>query len=107
MEIALERTAAITGGGSPSRGPDLFTSASATDQAPDELDPDKFDWRSDDSIILGYQPATAVYRNACNAVVIRQEGAGYEDDQFVILRDAEAVRRLVAALQAEIRGGHG
>ena len=68
---------------------------------------DKFDWRSDDSIILRYQPATAVYRNACNAVVIRQEGAGYEDDQFVILRDGEAVRRLVAALQAEIRGGHG
>ena len=74
---------------------------------PDFSDPDKFNWRSDDSIILGYQPATAVYRNACNAVVIRQEGAGGDDDHFVVLRDAEAVRRLVNALQAEIRGGHG
>ena len=63
---------------------------------------DNFDWRSDDSIILGYQPATAVYRNACNAVVIRQEGAGYDDDQFVILRDDEAVHRLVAALHVEV-----
>ena len=66
---------------------------------------DNFDWRSDDSIILRYQPATAVYRNACNTVVIRQEGAGYEDDQFVILRDAEAVNRLVAALHDEVGGG--
>ena len=99
MEIALERSAAITGGGSPSLEPDLFASGSATNE--DELDPDKFDWSTDDSIILGYQPATAVYRNACNAVVIRQEGAGYEDDQFIILRDAEAVPRLVDALQAE------
>ena len=66
---------------------------------------DRFDWRSDDSIVLRHQPATAVYRNACNAVVIRQEGAGDEEDQFVILRDADAVRIVVAALQAEVRGG--
>ena len=74
---------------------------------PDFLDPDKFDWSSDDSVLLGEQFATAVYRNRRKAVVIRQEGVGGDDDQFVILRDADALRRLVAALQAEIRGGHG
>jgi hypothetical protein len=71
---------------------------------PNFSDPDKFDWRSDDSIILRFQPATAVYRDSCNAVVIRQEGAGYEDDQYVVLRDAEAVGRIVAALHDEVRG---
>jgi hypothetical protein len=63
-----------------------------------------FDWRSDDSIVLGYQPATAIYRNASDAIVIRQEGVGYEDDQFVILRDAEAVQVVIKALTAEIEG---
>ena len=72
-----------------------------------DSDPDNFDWSTDDSVLLGEQFATAVYRNRRSAIVIRQEGVGGDDDHFVILRDADAVRRLVAALQAEIRGGHG
>ena len=66
--------------------------------------PDKFDWSTDDSVLLGEQFATAVYRNKRDAIVIRQEGVGGDDDHFVILRDAEAVHRLVAALQNEIGG---
>jgi hypothetical protein len=70
---------------------------------------DPFDWSTDDSVLLGEQFATAVYRNKRAAIVIRQEGVGGDDDHFVILRDAEAARRLVAALLAEIKegGGHG
>ena len=56
-------------------------------------------------MLLGEQFATAVYRNKRDAVVIRQEGVGGDDDHFVILRDAEAVRRLVAALHDEVEGG--
>lgn len=66
-----------------------------------------FDWRADDSIVLGYQPATAIYRNACNAIVIRQEGTGHEDDHFIILRDAEAALIIIAGLKAEIQEGGG
>jgi hypothetical protein len=69
---------------------------------PNFSEPDKFDWSSDDSVLLGEQFATAVYRNTRAAIVIRQEGVGGDDDHFVILRDAEAVRHLVAALQNEI-----
>jgi hypothetical protein len=70
-------------------------------------DPDTFDWSTDDSVLLGEQFATAVYRNMRAAIVIRQEGVGGDDDHFVILRDADAVHRLVDALRAEIRAGHG
>jgi hypothetical protein len=41
--------------------------------------------------------------------VIRQEGFGDEEDHFVILRDAEAVRVVIDALRTEVKagGGHG
>ena len=79
---------------SPALAPDLPT------------DPDVFDWSTDDSVLLGEQFAVAVYRNKRDAIVIRQEGVGGDDDHFVILRDAEAARLLVAALQREIKGEH-
>ena len=74
---------------------------------PDFSDSDKFDWSTDDSVLLGEQFATAVYRNKRDAIVIRQEGVGGDDDHFVILRDAEAVRQLVVVLRAEIKEGGG
>jgi hypothetical protein len=77
---------------------------SAADIGLTTQDPDKFDWSTDDSVLLGEQFATAVYRNKRGAIVIRQEGVGSDDDHFVILRDPEAVGRLVAALQNEIGG---
>ena len=70
------------------------------------VDADKFDWGSDDSVIVQEQLAIAVYRNRANGVVIRQEARSFdEDDQFVILRDAEAVRILLRALRREAGGG--
>jgi hypothetical protein len=69
-----------------------------------ETDPNAFDWSTDDSVLLGEQFATAVYRNKRAAIVIRQEGVGGDDDHFVILRDAGAVHRLVAALHDEVGG---
>ena len=50
---------------------------------PNFSDPDKFDWSTDDSVLLGEQCATAVYRNRRSAIVIRQEGVGGDDDHFV------------------------
>ena len=70
--------------------------------APNLSDPDKFDWSSDDSVLLGEQLAVAVYRNKFDAIVIRQEGVGGDEDHFVVLRDAEAVRLLIAALDDEV-----
>jgi hypothetical protein len=69
-----------------------------------ETDPNAFDWSTDDSVLLGEQFATAVYRNKRAAIVIRQEGVGGDDDHYVILRDAEAVHQLVAALHDEVGG---
>jgi hypothetical protein len=73
----------------------------------DDRDDDCFDWLADDSIVMQEQRGTAVYRNRANAIVIRQEGVGSLDDQFVILRDPEAVRLLITALRRELGGGDG
>jgi hypothetical protein len=49
-------------------------------------DSDRFDWVNDDSIVLAEQPATAIYRNRKNSIVIRQQ-ASWDDemDSFVII----------------------
>jgi hypothetical protein len=47
--------------------------------------PAEFDWDDDDSIVLREQRATAVYRNRSGAVVIRQRGAGDDEDTFVFI----------------------
>ncbi len=43
-----------------------------------------FEWSKDDSVLLAEQPATAVYRNMFNSVVIRQERRWNEDEDTVI-----------------------
>jgi hypothetical protein len=49
------------------------------------VDPDDFDWDSDDSIVLREQRATAVYRNRVGEVVIRQKGTWDSDDSFLYI----------------------
>ncbi|WP_442580571.1 hypothetical protein ACSBOB_00770 [Mesorhizobium sp. ASY16-5R] len=72
--------------------------------APDTAD--RFDWNSDDSVLIGEQLATAVYRNRAGGIVIRQEARSFdEDDNFIVLRDAEAVRLVIKALRREAEGG--
>jgi len=69
-------------------------------------DEDKFDWLGDDSVIIQEQLCLAVYRNRADGVVIRQEARNWdEDDPCIVLRDHEAVRLLIAALQRELKAG--
>jgi hypothetical protein len=69
---------------------------------------DTFDWNADDSVIIAEQLATAIYRNHAGGIVIRQEARNFdEDDTFVVLRDAEAVRLVIKALRREAEGGTG
>jgi hypothetical protein len=69
---------------------------------------DKFDWNSDDSVVIVEQLSTAIYRNRAGGIVIRQEARNFdEDDAFVVLRDAEAVRLVIKALRREAEGGAG
>ena len=72
------------------------------------IDVNNFDWCEDDSVIMQEQLAVAVYRNRAGGIVIRQEARSFdEDDNFVVLRDAEAVNRLVKALRREAEGRAG
>ena len=44
-----------------------------------------FDWYKDNSIVLEEQPATAVYTNNRNAIVIRQRAPYPDEDMFVFI----------------------
>jgi hypothetical protein len=67
----------------------LETATAAT--APD--DSGEFDWSSSTAIVLREQPATAVYLNPADDVVIRQLAAwDREEDSFVYVRPEHAVK---------------
>jgi hypothetical protein len=51
-------------------------------------DPDRFDWINDDSVVLAEQPATAIYRNREDSIVIRQQAAwDREEDSLVVITE--------------------
>jgi hypothetical protein len=56
-----------------------------------------FDWCSDDSILIPFQPETACYLNGAGSLVIRQRADDGEDDRFVFVT-REYVRRLIDRL---------
>jgi hypothetical protein len=64
-----------------------------------------FSWRSDqDAIVLPAQMAVAVHLNDDGAVVVRQEGYPYDDEDAVIVLqavNAEAVAKAIMARAAE------
>jgi hypothetical protein len=64
-----------------------------------------FSWRSDqDAIVLPSQQAVAVYLNDAGAVVVRQEGHPYDDEDSVIIIqavNADAVAKAITARAAE------
>ncbi|ANM10378.1 MULTISPECIES: hypothetical protein [unclassified Rhizobium] len=60
-----------------------------------------FNWKGPD-VIIQAQPATAIYRNVHDAVVIRQESMTEDDDHFVFFATKSDVRTLINALKREI-----
>lgn len=66
-------------------------------------DPD-WHWRENaEDIVLEEQRRIAVYRNPVRSIVIREESPdGEREDAFVVLRDDEAAKALIAQLQREI-----
>jgi hypothetical protein len=46
----------------------------------------KFDWLTDNSVVLQEQPQTAVYFNSTGGLVIRQQvSCGLDDDTFILI----------------------
>ncbi|WP_442582511.1 hypothetical protein ACSBOB_11440 [Mesorhizobium sp. ASY16-5R] len=85
---------------------DISLQNTAPVTADETEDAAKFDWNSDDSVIIAEQLAVAVYRNRAGGIVIRQEARNFDDDDaFVVLRDTEAVRLVIKALRREAEGG--
>jgi len=67
--------------------------------SPPEPDED-FDWNTDDSVIITEQPATALYWNSREQLVIRQRGWP-DDDSFVYFNRA-MLPHLIEMLQADV-----
>src|SRR5262245_57951768 len=62
------------------------------------IEPERFDWVNDDSVICSTQPAFAIYWNEACQVAIRQEGQ-YPDPDVVVVFNPESLPRLIGALQ--------
>lgn len=63
----------------------------------------RFDWFHDDTVIIHHQPATAVYGNAHDQVVIRQESPhAHDEDSFVFFSRSE-LPRLISALKVWLK----
>jgi hypothetical protein len=57
-----------------------------------------FDWRHDESVIIGHQPRSACYWNPASQIVIRQERDAYEDDDPFLILNPESAGALVSDL---------
>ncbi len=63
-----------------------------------------FDWIADPAVVIETQPSIAVYKNRRGSVVILREAQGMEeDDVFILLSTADAVRAVITALKRELR----
>ena len=65
-----------------------LTNAFRTGSTAPSPEPDQFDWINDDAIVLKEQPATAIYRNRDNSIVIRQQAAwDREEDTLIFITE--------------------
>lgn len=99
-EGSPERAATSPDSGHAAQLPDTSKRATAEPE-------DDFRWwfrdENEAAIVVQEQLAIAVYRNRANGIVIRQQSTeSTDDDGFVVLRDIEAAKALIAALQREI-----
>jgi hypothetical protein len=70
---------------------------------PIERDFDDFDWKSDPSVVLQEQRATAVYHNPYSGIVIRQERLWDEESDPYVVISAENIVTFMEALAKRAR----
>lgn len=63
---------------------------------------EEFKWDDDQTVIVKPVHAIAVYRNAMDYVVIRQEKASYQDDDPYIVVPQSELRKLIDALNRQL-----
>ena len=70
--------------------------------------PEGFDWQTDDSVVVPYQPALAVYVNTRGSIVIRQERGELEDEDTIVIitpANAQTVADGILRTAREIEAG--
>lgn len=66
---------------------------------PEDDDDGEFDWSDDETIVCYEQPKSKVYFNPQGQVVIRQQAAGYRDEDSFVFFNRENIPALIAALR--------
>jgi hypothetical protein len=77
------------------------TAGAATEAAQRNAKADDFDWTDKDDVICQAQPATAIYWNAANQVVLRQEAGPCDDHDPFLYFEPGNLPRLIERLQLE------
>jgi hypothetical protein len=92
-------------GADPMSAPDLFTPALVPTEEPMPREPREFQWRPEnEDIIVPRQPALAIFRNAWDQIIIRQERDWDDEDDAYIRISRENLSTVIARLQAIQRG---
>jgi hypothetical protein len=79
VDRLVSRFDAETGGETPPGTPAVVSPPAPTPDATDD-----FDWRTDDAVVLRSQPATAIFFNRDDDLIIRQQ-CDHDDDVAVIV----------------------
>jgi hypothetical protein len=65
------------------------------------LDDGEFNWSTDESVIINEQPATAVYWNKQDQLVIRQQ-VPYPDEDVYVVFNQENLRHLIEMIEMRL-----
>lgn len=105
-EGSPERAATSPDIGHPAQFSEAVTRATSAPIGETEPASDGWGWYNEEGeadIVLEEQRRIAVYRNRVNGIVLREESPdGEREDHFIVLRDNEAAKVLIARLQREI-----
>ena len=64
---------------------------------------DRFDWNEDNSVCISEQPATAIYTNRWDQIVIRQQARWDEEEDRIILISRANIEHFISMLQMEAK----
>jgi hypothetical protein len=70
------------------------------------LDSEKFDWLSDDAVVLRSYGSLAVYTNPHGDLVVRQESKGGDEDARVVIPRSQ-VLNVLEAISGVLAGDNG
>jgi hypothetical protein len=86
----------------PSKGDEIALAPTMPKKLQALEEQDEFDWGDTQQVVVDRQPATAVYINLRDQIVILQEARHYDDEEAFVYFDRLHIPALIAALRRTI-----